>query len=93
MTLGPGECLVTPEGIQIGRNWLGVPANDAGGGVLARAEAIRTLQAGIAEHLARETELLDEDERLREARDAGRTGATRCRSGARRAGARGIRTA
>ncbi len=69
-TLAPGERLVTPEGMQIGRNWLGVPANDAGGGVLARVEAIRTLQAGIAEHLARETDLLDEDERLREARDA-----------------------
>ncbi|NEX22218.1 chromosome segregation protein SMC [Thiorhodococcus mannitoliphagus] len=62
------ESLMTPDGVQIGRNWLRAPAADAGGGVLARADAIKALQVEIDALIARESELLARESELREAR-------------------------
>ncbi len=62
--LGPGERLVTPEGLQIGRNWLSTPAVGEGRGALARADAIRSLAGEIEELLASEAELVAGEERL-----------------------------
>ena len=46
--LGPGESFITPEGIWVGRNWLRISrGEDAGSGVLAREEEIRSLAEKI----------------------------------------------
>ncbi len=66
--LGPGERLITREGVQVGRDWLGVPALDQGDGVLARAEVIKSLRVEIDDLLARESALLADAEHLRAAR-------------------------
>ncbi|MBK1716920.1 chromosome segregation protein SMC [Thiocystis violacea] len=67
-TLGPGESLMTPQGVRVGWNWLRAPAGDGGEGVLARAEAIQALRAEIDALLGRESEYLAEESDLREAR-------------------------
>ncbi|AFL76284.1 chromosome segregation protein SMC [Thiocystis violascens] len=67
-TLGPGERLITREGVQVGRNWLGAPATEDGGGVLARADAVKSLRSEIADLLADESALLADAEQLRAAR-------------------------
>jgi chromosome segregation protein len=67
-TLGMDERLITREGVQVGRNWLAVPAAGAHGGVLARTDAIKTLSAGIDDLLARESDLLADAVRVRTAR-------------------------
>ncbi|SDW02496.1 chromosome segregation protein SMC [Thiocapsa roseopersicina] len=66
--LGSAEQWVTPEGAQVGRDWLSTPPVQAQGGVIARAEAIKALGAEIADHQVRESELCAEQERLRTAR-------------------------
>jgi len=44
-TLGPGESLVTPDGIRVGRNWLQMKrGTDAEAGVLAREREIHRLE-------------------------------------------------
>jgi chromosome segregation protein len=67
-TLAHGEHLVTPEGARVGRHWLSTPPIRAEGGVIARAEAIKTLNAEIAELKHRASDLTAEQERLRAAR-------------------------
>lgn len=62
------EWLITPDGVRVGRNWLSTPAADAGGGVLARADAIKALRAEIESLDAREAELLTDESRIRVAR-------------------------
>ncbi|SFC93368.1 condensin subunit Smc [Thiohalospira halophila DSM 15071] len=70
--LGPGESWVTPDGIQVGTNWLRVRRGDdqgEGAGVLAREEEMRTLAERIAEleSAAAEAEAEVETGRSREA--------------------------
>ncbi len=63
----PGQALVTPEGIQVGPNWLRTPARDHPlGGVLARGEALKALEIQIA-HL--DTQVLALAETQEESRD------------------------
>ncbi len=46
--LAPGQALVTPEGILVGANWLRTSARDNPlGGVLARGEALKALEAEL----------------------------------------------
>ena len=68
--LGPGERLVTPQGLQIGADWLGSPAVRAASGVLGRAEAIESLRDEIADRLAREALALQDEEHLHARRTA-----------------------
>uniref|UniRef100_UPI0026007C78 chromosome segregation protein SMC n=1 Tax=uncultured Thiocystis sp. TaxID=1202134 RepID=UPI0026007C78 len=67
-TLGPGERLITRAGVQVGRNWLGAPATEDGGGVLARADAVKSLRGEIVDLLADEAALLANAEQWRAAR-------------------------
>ncbi|NEV63283.1 chromosome segregation protein SMC [Thiorhodococcus minor] len=62
------ESFVTPGGVRVGRNWLRAPAADDGGGVLARADAIKALQGEIDALIAREGDLLAREAEVREAR-------------------------
>jgi chromosome segregation protein len=58
--LGPGEYLVTPDGVRVGRGWLAVDrGQDARAGVLAREREIRELQLRQAELEPRVDELAD----------------------------------
>lgn len=47
--LAPGESLITPEGIWLGRHWLRFrrPSQDPGHGILAREREIREIQQGL----------------------------------------------
>lgn len=47
--LAPGECLVTRDGVLVGRNWLrgAAPSGPTLAGTLARAEELKTLQTQI----------------------------------------------
>jgi chromosome segregation protein len=76
--LAPGECLVTPEGLRVGRGWVSVQrGSDARAGVLAREQEIRELlqRQGelepkveqLAEQLAADRQALVEAEQAREA--------------------------
>ncbi|MEE4376215.1 MAG: chromosome segregation protein SMC [Candidatus Competibacteraceae bacterium] len=52
-SLGPGESLVTPDGIRVGRNWLQVKrGTDAEAGILAREREIHLLEAALSETVA-----------------------------------------
>lgn len=64
-TLGWGESLVVRDGTRLGRNWLSTPPQDAGGGMLARAEAIKTLRTEIDALIARECALLERESGMR----------------------------
>ena len=75
--LAPGECLVTPDGLRVGRGWVSLQrGTDARAGVLAREQEIRELQqrqAEIeprvdqsAEQLAADRQALVEAEQARE---------------------------
>ena len=66
--LGLGQRLVTRDGHLVGRHWLMTPFNEAQGGVIARAEAIKSLSARIAGLQDRATGLSSEQEGLRAAR-------------------------
>ena len=76
-SLSPGETFVTPEGVQVGRNWVCTPgAENPLGGVLSRAEALKSLQGemvrirGRIEDLGAEEEaLLDKHRDLEAARE------------------------
>ncbi len=68
-TLNPDERLITRDGVQVGRHWLRTPAVADGGGVLARADAIKTLKADIADLLAREAVLMAQRQDQQAARD------------------------
>jgi chromosome segregation protein len=49
-SLGPGECLVTPDGVRVGRGWAGIQrGSDARAGVLAREREIRELSQRLGE--------------------------------------------
>jgi chromosome segregation protein len=53
--LAPGQSLVTPEGIQVGPDWLRAPPAAGDGGVLARAAELTRLEetiAGLEQELA-----------------------------------------
>ncbi len=75
--LNPGESLVTPEGIRVGRGWVSLQrGSDAQAGVLAREQEIRDLQQRqeeleprvheLADQLALDREALVEAEQARE---------------------------
>ena len=75
--LAPGECLVTPEGLRVGRGWVSLRrGSDARAGVLAREQEIRELQQHqgeleprveqLAEQLAADRQALVEAEQARE---------------------------
>lgn len=75
--LRPGECLVTPDGLRVGRGWISQQgAGDARAGVLAREQEIRELvqRQGrlqpqveqLGERLAADREALVEAEQARE---------------------------
>ena len=52
--LGVGECLVTPDGLRVGRGWISLQRGaDAGAGVLAREHDMRRLKAEMRELQAR----------------------------------------
>ncbi len=69
--LPPGASLVTPDGTQVGSNWLRAPAADsAGEGVLARAESLKALDQEIADLDERESELTGMTATLAESLDA-----------------------
>ena len=56
--LGPGESFITPDGVWVGANWLRINrGEDAGSGVLAREEEIRSLGERI-EQLEQQVEIL-----------------------------------
>jgi chromosome segregation protein len=70
--LGPGESLVTPEGVWVGPDWLQVPGREPAGGVLERVGELKALERDIGERelevetlqhrLSRVHEALDEAE-------------------------------
>ena len=75
--LAPGECLVTPDGVRVGRSWVSLQrGDDAHAGVLAREQEIRELlqrQARLeprvgqlGEQLAADRQALVEAEQARE---------------------------
>ncbi|WP_078120564.1 chromosome segregation protein SMC [Thiosocius teredinicola] len=75
--LNPGESLVTPDGIRVGRGWVSLQrGSDAQAGVLAREQEIRDLQQRqeeleprvheLADQLALDREALVEAEQARE---------------------------
>ena len=75
--LAPGECLVTPDGLRVGRAWVSVQrGSDAQAGVLAREQEIRELvrrreELGprveqLAGQLAADRQTLSEAEQARE---------------------------
>ncbi len=67
----PGQALVTPEGIQVGSNWLRTSAQDQPlGGVLARGEALKALEIQIADLDAQITALAEDQEGVRDAHRA-----------------------
>jgi chromosome segregation protein len=66
--LGPGEQFVTPQGTRVGRDWLMTPSAVASGGVIARAETIKSLAAQIEEQQTRVSTGLAEQERETAAR-------------------------
>ena len=64
--LAPGQALVTPEGILVGSNWLRTPARDNPlGGVLARGEALKGLEADLLDLEGRVSALADAVEQAR----------------------------
>ena len=73
--LAPGEMLVTPEGVCLGRGWLMLERGDASAGVLAREQEIRELGARVEaleplvedleQRLARDRQALAEQEQHR----------------------------
>jgi chromosome segregation protein len=76
-SLAPGECLVTPEGLRVGRGWVSLQrGSDARAGVLAREQEIRELHQHqgeleprveqLAEQLAADRQALVEAEQARE---------------------------
>jgi chromosome segregation protein len=65
--LGPGESIVTRDGVRIGRRWMRLAHGDAAGrGVLRRGQEIEELEAQLAEQRERITELDGSVDRLRE---------------------------
>ncbi len=65
----PGQALVTPEGTQIGPNWLRTPAQDHPlGGVLARGEALKALETLISDLDGQIMTLAEAQEEARDAR-------------------------
>ncbi len=75
--LAPGECLVTPDGLRVGRAWVSLQrGTDAAAGVLAREQEIRQLSRRqeelkpaverLAEQLAADRQVLIEAEQARE---------------------------
>lgn len=68
--LAPGERLITPTGIQVGRDWLRLPGAAATDGVLARAESLKALEAALADLGARETAARAAEETRQAARAA-----------------------
>jgi len=59
--LGPGESLVTPDGLRVGRGWIGIRrGNDAQAGVLAREQEIRELLQRRSELEPRVAQLADQ---------------------------------
>ncbi|MCG6965296.1 MAG: chromosome segregation protein SMC [Chromatiaceae bacterium] len=75
--LAPGECMVTPDGLRVGRGWVSLQrGSDAHAGVLAREQEIRTLSQRqaelepqvqrLAEQLAADRQALVEAEQARE---------------------------
>ncbi len=71
--LAPGESLVTPDGTRVGVNWLRAPAAGATDGVLARAEALKTLDQELVDLSDQESVLAERDEAERAARAAAET--------------------
>ena len=76
-SLAPDECLVTPDGTRVGPHWLKSPPANGADGVLARGEALETLDAEIetlnereAAHRERAEALDAELGAARHARDA-----------------------
>ncbi|SDY30506.1 condensin subunit Smc [Allochromatium warmingii] len=67
-TLSADAVLITPDGIEIGRHWLRVPAPDGAVGVLERAESIAALEAELTALTAEEAERLDAEAEHRDAR-------------------------
>ncbi len=76
--LSPGECLVTPDGLRVGRGWISLQrGSDATAGVLAREQEIRELLqqrdeldprvTRLGETLAGDRQALVEAEQAREA--------------------------
>lgn len=64
--LGPGESIVTRDGVRIGRRWMRLDRGDAAGrGVLRRAQEMDALESEITEHRERVAELDGESQRLR----------------------------
>jgi chromosome segregation protein len=63
--LAPGERLIARDGTQVGSNWLRTPGSQGGGGVLARAQAIETLDAELESLADGEQALTAEVEALR----------------------------
>jgi chromosome segregation protein len=62
--LGPGESLITPDGLWLGRNWMRIQGGEAEqGGVLERESQLKELQQVIAEAEQREAILKEENER------------------------------
>ncbi len=63
--LGAGECLVTPDGLCVGRGWMSAQRGaDAGAGVLAREQEIRALlqrQADLEPEVQQLTDQLADD--------------------------------
>jgi chromosome segregation protein len=74
-TLAPGECLVTPQGVRVGRSWVAVdPGSDAAAGVLAREQEVRELSHKLGELEPRVAKLASQLEEDRQALvDAERT--------------------
>ncbi len=66
-TLAPGESLITPEGIWVGRHWLRMgQEDDATRGVLEREQEMRRLQQSVQQLEAQVEQI---EERLQQARD------------------------
>jgi chromosome segregation protein len=72
--LASGASLITPEGIRVGTNWLRIPSAAAvGEGVLARAEAMKSLDLEIAALAEGESSASERAAALRESLGACRT--------------------
>ncbi|MTW20139.1 chromosome segregation protein SMC [Allochromatium palmeri] len=62
--------LITPEGIEVGRNWLRIPEPDGASGVLERAETITALESELAALADEEAGRLNDEQNLRDTRTA-----------------------
>ncbi|MGQ0429271.1 MAG: chromosome segregation protein SMC [Gammaproteobacteria bacterium] len=64
--LGPGQSVITRDGVWLGRDWLRVARSEAGhAGVIAREQELRRLQAAVA---TRESRVRELDDALADAR-------------------------